>query len=129
MLLDRLAALGTPHAVAGGDLNERPNGRTFKRLATELQDGWATAPWGAEYTSTPADPHQRIDAIFATEGVEVLGCGVPLGHPGVTEADLRRHGPPAGPGGPRVPPPTGRRPGQGEGPPSGGPARLVRSYA
>ncbi|MFF3708465.1 endonuclease/exonuclease/phosphatase family protein [Streptomyces phaeochromogenes] len=89
MLLDRLAALGTPHAVAGGDLNERPNGRTFKRLATELQDGWAVAPWGAEYTSTPADPHQRIDALFATEGVEVLGCGVPLGHPGVTEADLR----------------------------------------
>ncbi|MDQ1029950.1 endonuclease/exonuclease/phosphatase family metal-dependent hydrolase [Streptomyces umbrinus] len=89
MLLDRLAALGTPHAVAGGDLNERPNGRTFKRLAAELQDGWAVAPWGAENTSTPTDPHQRIDALFATEGVEVLGCGVPLGHPGVTEADLR----------------------------------------
>ncbi|MGP4042669.1 endonuclease/exonuclease/phosphatase family protein [Streptomyces sp. 2A115] len=89
MFLDRLAALGTPHVIAGGDLNERPNGRTFKRLATELQDCWAVAPWGAEYTSTPADPHQRIDALFATEGVEVLGCGVPLGQPGVTEADLR----------------------------------------
>jgi endonuclease/exonuclease/phosphatase family metal-dependent hydrolase len=89
MLLERLAELGTPHAVAGGDLNERPNGRTFKRLATGLQDGWATRPWGAEQTSTPADPHQRIDAIFATEGVEVLGCGVPLGLPGVTETDLR----------------------------------------
>lgn len=32
---------------------------------------------------------RRIDAIFATKGVEVLGCGVPLGHPGVTETDLR----------------------------------------
>ncbi|MDQ1039191.1 endonuclease/exonuclease/phosphatase family metal-dependent hydrolase [Streptomyces sp. V3I8] len=89
LLLDRLAALGAPHAVAGGDLNERPDGRTFTRLAAELQDGWAVAPWGGEYTSTPGDPHQRIDALFATPGVQVLGCGVPLGHPGVSEADLR----------------------------------------
>ncbi|MBT2422930.1 endonuclease/exonuclease/phosphatase family protein [Streptomyces sp. ISL-22] len=89
MLLDRLAAMGVEHAIAGGDLNERPGGRTFVRLAENLQDCWATAPWGSEYTSTPADPHQRIDAIFATEGVEVLGCGVPLGHRGVTETDLR----------------------------------------
>lgn len=89
MLLDRLAGLGTAHVVAGGDLNERPNGPTFKRLAGALQDAWATSPWGAEYTSTSTDPHQRIDAIFATEGVEVLGCGVPLGLPGVTETDLR----------------------------------------
>jgi len=88
-LLDQLAALGTPHVIAGGDLNERPNGRTFKRLAAELQDGWAVAPWGGECTSTPSDPHQRIDALFATAGVEVLGCGVPLDHPGVTEADLK----------------------------------------
>ncbi|GGN84120.1 hypothetical protein GCM10011579_073580 [Streptomyces albiflavescens] len=89
MLLDRLAGLDAPHMIAGGDLNERPDGPTFKRLAGALQDAWATRPWGAEYTSTPTDPHQRIDAIFATEGVEVLGCGVPLGLPGVTEADLR----------------------------------------
>ncbi|MFJ8532621.1 endonuclease/exonuclease/phosphatase family protein [Streptomyces sp. NPDC093591] len=89
MLLDRLAAMGVEHAVAGGDLNERPAGRTFLRLADGLQDCWVTAPWGSEYTSTPADPHQRIDAIFATKGIEVLGCGVPVGHPGVTETDLR----------------------------------------
>lgn len=89
MLLDRLAGLGTPHAVAGGDLNERPTGRTFKRLATDLQDCWATAPWGVEHTWTRDAPHRRIDAIFATPGIEVLGCGVPLGHPGVTERDLR----------------------------------------
>ncbi|MBZ9642611.1 endonuclease/exonuclease/phosphatase family protein [Streptomyces sp. PSKA30] len=89
MLLDRLAGLGVEHAVAGGDLNERPGGPTFRRLADRLQDCWAVAPWGSEYTSTPTDPHQRIDAIFATEGVEVLGCGVPTGHPGVTEADMR----------------------------------------
>ncbi|MFE0177052.1 endonuclease/exonuclease/phosphatase family protein [Streptomyces sp. NPDC059002] len=89
MLLDRLAGMGVEHAVAGGDLNERPGGRTFRRLAAALQDCRQTTPWGGENTSTPGDPHQRIDAIFATSGVEVLGCGVPLGLPGVTEADLR----------------------------------------
>ncbi|PAZ09227.1 endonuclease [Streptomyces sp. SA15] len=89
MLLDRLAGMGVEHAVAGGDLNERPGGRTFARLTEGLQDCWATAPWGSEYTWTRTDPHQRIDAIFATKGIEVLGCGVPLGQPGVAESDLR----------------------------------------
>ncbi|MFF4013717.1 endonuclease/exonuclease/phosphatase family protein [Streptomyces sp. NPDC001843] len=90
MLLDRLAGLGTPHAIAGGDLNERPDGPTFRRLADGLQDCRATAPWGGEHTWTRDEPHRRIDAVFATKGIEVLGCGVPLGHPGVTEADLMR---------------------------------------
>ncbi|MGW2034409.1 endonuclease/exonuclease/phosphatase family protein [Streptomyces argyrophylli] len=89
LLLDRLAGLGVEHAVAGGDLNEGPEGRTFRRLAGTLQDCRATAPWGGEFTSTPTDPHQRIDAVFATKGIEVLGCGVPLDQPGVREADLR----------------------------------------
>ncbi|MGW5635437.1 endonuclease/exonuclease/phosphatase family protein [Streptomyces sp. NPDC003832] len=89
MLLDRLAGLGVEHAVAGGDLNERPGGRTFGRLTGTLQDCWATAPSGGEHTWTRSGPHSRIDAIFATRGVEVLGCGVPLDLPGVTDPDLR----------------------------------------
>ncbi|MFI2369701.1 endonuclease/exonuclease/phosphatase family protein [Streptomyces sp. NPDC018833] len=89
MLLDRLAAMGTPHAIAAGDINERPGGRSFGRLADALQDCWAVRPWGEEHTSTPVDPHQRIDAIFATRGVQVLGCGVPWGLEGVTDRDLR----------------------------------------
>ncbi|MGW1492901.1 endonuclease/exonuclease/phosphatase family protein [Streptomyces sp. NPDC002402] len=89
MLLDRLSAMDVPYTIAAGDINERPTGRSFSRLAESLQDCWAVAPWGGEYTSTPDDPHQRIDAIFAAQGVEVLGCGVPLGLPGITEADLR----------------------------------------
>ncbi|GAA4814417.1 endonuclease/exonuclease/phosphatase family protein [Streptomyces ziwulingensis] len=88
-LLDRLAGLGAPHAIAGGDLNERPDGPTFRRVAKDLQDCWATSPWGGEHTSTPAEPRQRIDALFATPGIEVLGCGVPDGLPGVTRDDLR----------------------------------------
>ncbi|MET9509177.1 endonuclease/exonuclease/phosphatase family protein [Streptomyces flavidovirens] len=86
MLLDRLKEMDVPHAVAAGDLNERPDGPTFRRLTGELQDCWAVKPWGGEFTSTPDNPHQRIDAVFATPGVEVLGCGVPLGLP---EADLK----------------------------------------
>ena len=86
IVLDRVAALGTPHALVAGDLNERPDGPAFTRLATELRDGWAVRPWGGEYTSTPADPHQRIDAILATPGIEFLGCGVP---PHLDPTDLR----------------------------------------
>jgi endonuclease/exonuclease/phosphatase family metal-dependent hydrolase len=88
MLLDRVAGMGVEHAVAGGDLNDRPDGRTFRRLATAFQDCRTTAPWGGEFTSGSTDPHQRIDAIFATKGIEVLGCGVPLDQPGVAAADL-----------------------------------------
>ncbi|WAZ21180.1 endonuclease/exonuclease/phosphatase family protein [Streptomyces cinnabarinus] len=89
MLLDRLAGMGVDHAVAGGDLNERPGGRTFTRLSGTLRDCWATAPDGGEHTWTRTEPHSRIDAIFATKGIEVIGCGVPLGLPGVTDTDLR----------------------------------------
>ncbi|MGW7352809.1 endonuclease/exonuclease/phosphatase family protein [Streptomyces sp. NPDC054784] len=89
LLLDRLQHAATPHAVVAGDLNERPDGRAFRRLAGALQDCGAVRPWGGAYTSTPDDPHQRIDAVLASDGVEVLGCGVPVGLPGVTGRDLR----------------------------------------
>ncbi|NGN68807.1 endonuclease [Streptomyces sp. A7024] len=85
-VLERVRALGVEHAVVAGDLNDRPKGRSFRRLAAGLQDGWATSPWGGELTFPPGDPVGRIDAVFATPGVEVLGCGVP---PGLPEADLR----------------------------------------
>lgn len=89
MLLDRLAGMGVEHAIAGGDLNERPAGSTFARLAAGLQDCRTAAPWGAEHTFPATAPDRRIDAVFATKGVEVLGCGVPLGLSGITESDLR----------------------------------------
>lgn len=91
LLLDHLAALGVQHAVAGGDLNEEPGGRTFTRLSAALRDCRAVAPWGAEATFTPAEPRKRIDAVFATAGIEVLGCGVPTEDalPGLSRADLR----------------------------------------
>lgn len=89
LLLDQLSAMDVPYAVAAGDLNDRPDGRTSGLLADALQDGWATKPWGREHTTRLGDPLQRIDVVFATEGVEVLGCGVPMGLPHVEERDLR----------------------------------------
>ncbi|MGV9254019.1 endonuclease/exonuclease/phosphatase family protein [Streptomyces sp. NPDC003697] len=89
MLLDRLAGMGVEHVLAGGDLNEEPGGPTYRRLAGHLQDCRAVAPWGAERTFPATGPRKRLDSLFAGRGIEVLGCGVPLGHPGVTETDLR----------------------------------------
>ncbi len=89
MVLDRLKAMDVPHTIVAGDLNDRPTGRSFRLLAGELQDCWALAPWGDEYTSPAEHPRRRIDAIFATHGIEVLGCGVPRDLPGLDEADLR----------------------------------------
>ncbi|MFI7314163.1 endonuclease/exonuclease/phosphatase family protein [Streptomyces hygroscopicus] len=88
MLLAHLTALDVPYAIAAGDINDRPEGRAFRRIAGKLRDGWATEPWGSEATWTPGNPHQRIDAVFVSEGVEIIGCGVPAGLPGVADADL-----------------------------------------
>jgi endonuclease/exonuclease/phosphatase family metal-dependent hydrolase len=77
MLLEQLDRAGTPLAVVGGDFNEHPDGPGWKLLAERLQDGWATAPWGSEFTSVPDNPYQRIDAVFATPGIDILACGVP----------------------------------------------------
>lgn len=89
MLLDQLAAMDVPHTIAAGDLNERPDGRSFRRIAAGLQDCWAVAPWGGEHTFDPVEPRRRIDAVFASAGIAVLGCGVPRDLPGVSPADLR----------------------------------------
>ncbi|MFE2188018.1 endonuclease/exonuclease/phosphatase family protein [Streptomyces sp. NPDC059455] len=89
MLLDHLAALDVPYAIAAGDINDRPDGRAFRRIAGKLRDGWATEPWGSEATFSAKDPRRRIDGVFASEGIEIIGCGVPAGLPGVTDADLR----------------------------------------
>ncbi|MEU6315206.1 endonuclease/exonuclease/phosphatase family protein [Streptomyces sp. NPDC047014] len=88
LVLERLAALDVPYGIAGGDVNEGPEGPAFARLAGALQDCAAVAPWGGGPTFPVAEPARRIDAVFATPGVEVLGCGVPSGLPGVRRSDL-----------------------------------------
>lgn len=87
--LDRLKAMDAPHAILAGDLNEPPKGRAFHLLTGTLRDAWAARPWGDEHTYPSTGARRRIDAILATEGVDILGCGVPRDLPGLSEADLR----------------------------------------
>ncbi|MGW0782585.1 endonuclease/exonuclease/phosphatase family protein [Streptomyces sp. NPDC002913] len=89
MLLDRVEAMGVRHAVVAGDLNDVPEGNAFRRLSGRLQDCRTVRPWGGENTFPPDAPRKRIDAVFATDGIEVLGCGVPAELPGITATDLR----------------------------------------
>ncbi|MFI8422772.1 endonuclease/exonuclease/phosphatase family protein [Streptomyces sp. NPDC085479] len=79
LVLDQVAALGTPYTIVAGDLNEQPGGPAFTRLTRTLRDGWEVRPLGTEHTHPPTAPRQRIDAVLATDGVEFLGCGVPTG--------------------------------------------------
>ncbi|MFI8512393.1 endonuclease/exonuclease/phosphatase family protein [Streptomyces sp. NPDC085460] len=79
LVLDQVAALGTPYTIVAGDLNEPPGGPAFTRLTRTLRDGWEVRPLGTEHTHPPTAPRQRIDAVLATDGVEFLGCGVPTG--------------------------------------------------
>lgn len=88
-LLDHLARQDTRYALAAGDVNERPDRPAWRILAERLRDAHATAPWGGTFTSEARHPHQRIDAVFAGPGVEVLACGVPDRLPGVAADDLR----------------------------------------
>lgn len=87
LLLDRVAAMGVPHVVVGGDFNEPPDRPGFSRIAAHLTDGYTAAPWGGAITNMQP-PFQRIDAVFTSGPIEVLGCGVPHSVPGVTDADL-----------------------------------------
>lgn len=89
LLLDRAAALGAPHVIAAADVNEAAGGPAFGRLSGALQDCWTVSPWGDGDTFPSTAPNRRIDAVFASPGVEVLACGVPAGLPGVTTPDLR----------------------------------------
>ncbi|MCB5167183.1 endonuclease/exonuclease/phosphatase family protein [Streptomyces bambusae] len=88
LLLDRLGSMDTLHAVAAGDLNDEPGGAAFRRLAGPLQDCREVRPWGGDLTWPAHAPRKRIDAVLATPGIEVLGCGVPTGLPGLSPADL-----------------------------------------
>ncbi|MFE5328329.1 endonuclease/exonuclease/phosphatase family protein [Embleya sp. NPDC056575] len=83
-LLRRLAGLDTEHRVLAGDFNESAGRPGWDRLAEELRDGYPAAPSGSEFTAPRRDPGRRLDGVFVSEHVEVLGCGVP---DDVTDAD------------------------------------------
>jgi len=85
-VLDVRHRLGGPHALAAGDVNERPGHAAWQALHDGgLRDlGPRTGP-----TFPAAAPTKRIDGVFATEHVEVLGYQV-VDLPGVERASDHR---------------------------------------
>jgi endonuclease/exonuclease/phosphatase family metal-dependent hydrolase len=79
---------GTP-IVAGGDLNERPDGRAVGFLSERFRDAWLLGG-DADGETFPADePTARIDYLFVSEGIVVERVLVPPG-PDVREASDHR---------------------------------------
>ncbi|WP_455771482.1 endonuclease/exonuclease/phosphatase family protein [Streptomyces zaomyceticus] len=128
MVLDRVAALGTPYTLVAGDLNERPEGPAFRRLAKELRDGWEVSPWGGENTSTPrggggVGANHETEQLAHTRGVGVGGGG------GGERARRRAGGGPSTGGGGRGPPGGGPPPPPPRPPPPPPPPRSWRPRA
>jgi len=65
--------------VAGGDLNEGPDGRAVRFLFERLRDAWLLGG-DAEGETFPADqPTARIDYLFVSDGIVVERVLVPPG--------------------------------------------------
>ena len=68
----------TPTTVLCGDFNSHPGSAEWVTLTARLDDAWAVSPHGEEFTSTAADPYQRLDAVLVSRNVGVVGAGVPV---------------------------------------------------
>jgi endonuclease/exonuclease/phosphatase family metal-dependent hydrolase len=65
--------------VAGGDLNEGPDGRAVRFLFERLRDAWLLGG-DAEGETFPSDrPTARIDYLFVSDGIVVERVLVPPG--------------------------------------------------
>lgn len=73
---------GAPVVVAG-DINERPAGAAWQRLAAALPDTYAVAPAGPGETYRSDKPYKRIDGVFADPRVEVVSCAAVHDVPGI----------------------------------------------
>jgi endonuclease/exonuclease/phosphatase family metal-dependent hydrolase len=75
--------------VAGGDLNERPDGRAVGFLSERFRDAWLLGG-DAQGETFPADqPTARIDYLFVSEGIVVERVLIPPG-PDAREASDHR---------------------------------------
>ena len=81
-VVSRLGVVGAepgPHTVLGADVNDGPGSQAWQALTGLLLDAYVAEPCGGELTFPARDPQRRIDAIFVSADVTVLGCGVPAG--------------------------------------------------
>ena len=75
--------------VAGGDLNERPDGRAVGFLSERFRDAWLLGG-DSEGETFPADePTARIDYLFVSEGIVVERVLVPPGPDARAASDHR----------------------------------------
>jgi endonuclease/exonuclease/phosphatase family metal-dependent hydrolase len=72
-LTDLVLAVNEP-VLAGGDLNEMPDGKAATWLSDRFWDAWAHAGEGDGDTFPSANPTARIDYLFATEQFRIEGA-------------------------------------------------------
>jgi endonuclease/exonuclease/phosphatase family metal-dependent hydrolase len=84
-LISRIGGLGD-QVVCGIGINDDPGTYAWNTLATRLRDAHAIVPRGGGTTFPAFAPTRRIDAIFVSEAVTVLGAGVPSGLPAAAAA-------------------------------------------
>lgn len=78
--LDEVIATLIPDAtpvIVAGDMNDTPGSGTWDALTRNRIDVAAHAGSPPGFTSTAANPHQRIDGIFAGRGIGVESCEAP----------------------------------------------------
>jgi len=75
--LVRLVAAREGPVIVGGDLNERPDGRSVGILAERLGDAWLLGGDVSGETFPAANPTARIDYLFVSEGITVERVLVP----------------------------------------------------
>ena len=85
-VLDVLARTGAPHALAAGDVNERPGNAAWQALH---EGGLRDLGPGSGPTFPAVGPTKRIDGVFATELVEAVDYRV-VDEPGVEQASDHR---------------------------------------
>ena len=75
--------------VAGGDLNERPDGRAVGFLSERFRDAWLLGGDAEGETFPAEEPTARIDYLFVSDGIVVERVLVPPG-PDAREASDHR---------------------------------------
>ena len=56
----------TKSRVLAGDFNSYPGSVEWNIITERLADAWMVSPVGDEFTSTGANPYQRLDAVFVS---------------------------------------------------------------
>jgi endonuclease/exonuclease/phosphatase family metal-dependent hydrolase len=84
-LISQIRGLGD-QVICGIGINDDPGTYPWATLATRLRDAHAVVPQGGSTTFPAFAPTRRIDAIFVSDAVTVLGAGVPTGLPAAAAA-------------------------------------------